>query len=484
MTIRMSATAAVAALLVIGSTQSLAAQRVARGPNFHQNSVKYSDAGAKPVTGRSGSASLEARALYGRDGSVRVEASTGSLDDGTAHGQIRKVQMKILSANGKLTGTQTFDGRGNGYWSTAADELSTKDRVQLQANIGGVDGSRNDVVTVTVPLQRRPDVALDGVSAPSRVIAGTPMTVVATVSERNGDVGARDNCMLSVDGDQARGIWVDAGNTVSCAFQTTLNAVGSHQVSVYVTGVSPEDWDPTDNSAATSVEILSPEYPLNYSASFSATDYDYYSHSKKSSSDGSFLDETKTSGTRKNRSVSMKSTTTDIFTFPVRVRSALLSDGASVFDYTKDIDLQASESGPTSDCGTLMQDGYYLSVCNMRDGTPRSEVTMSSFGGRVTYLSSRFYQVDGADGYVINTSGDTPSGLGGYTVGSSIQSVIEVRDARGMLFAARPTIALQASPIDTHYNSCTFSRSSQLTTCSDGTSTGTARDGAASGGNQ
>jgi hypothetical protein len=483
----MSATAALAALLVIGSTQPLAAQRVARGPNFHKNTVKYSDAGAKPVSGRSGSASLQARALYGLDGSVLVEASTGSLDEGAGPGQIRKVQMKILSANGTPSGTQNFDGRGSGYWSTSADALSTKDRVQLQANIGGIDGNRNDVVTVSVPLQRRPDVAMDGVSAPGRVIAGTPMTVVATVSERNGDVGARGNCMLSIDGqlvDQARGIWVDAGQTVSCAFQTKLNEVGSHQVSVYVTGVSPLDWDPSDNSASTSVEILSPEKPLDYSASFKAEDYDYYSHSKKSSSDGSFLDETKINGTRKNRSVSMKSMSTEMFAFPVRVRSAILSDGASVYDYTRDIDVQASESTPTADCGTLMEDGYYLSVCNMRDGTPHSEVTLSSFGGRVTYLSSRFYQVDGADGYVINTSSDTPSGLGAYAVGSSIQSLVEVRDARGMLFAARPTMSLQATPINTQYNSCTFSRSSQLTTCSDGTSTGTARNGSASSGIQ
>ena len=481
MTIRMSTTVALASLLAIGSTQSLAAQRALRGPNVHKNSDKYSDQGAKPVSGRSGSASLQARALYGRDGNVFVEASTGSLDGGAAPGQIRKLQLKVLSADGQLTNTRNFNGNG-GYWSTTLDEISLKGRVQLQANIGGIDGNRNDVVTVTVPVLRLPDVAIEGLTAPARAVAGTPVMLVATVSERNGDVGARANCMLSIDGqlsDQAHGIWVDAGHTVSCAFQAMM-PVGSHKVTVYANGVTPNDWDPTDNTASTSIEILSPESPLAYSGTFEASDYDYYSHTKKSSPDGSFLDETTTNGTRRNRSLNMTSTTTDTFAFPVQVRSALLADGSSVFDYTRDIALDPGQSTPNADCGVLMDGGYYLSVCNIRGGSPHSAVVLSSLDGRVTYFSSRFYQVDGSDGYVINTSNDTPSGLGAYPVTSSVQSIVELRDARGMLFTARPTMNLQASPISTQYGSCTLNRSSQVTTCSDGKSTGTSRKGSAS----
>jgi hypothetical protein len=231
MNIRMSATAALAALLAIGSTQSLAAQRAARGPNFHKNSVKYSDAGAKPVTGRSGSASLEARALLSADGSVQIDASTGNLDAVAAPGEIRKIQTKVLSPSGKATLTQNFNGNGTGRWSTTLAKVGAGSQIQLQANIGGIDGRRTDVVTLTVPVKRLPDVAVDGVAAPSRAMAGMPMNIVATVSERNGDVGARASCMLSIDGqlnDQARGIWIAAGQSVSCAFQTQVATVGSH----------------------------------------------------------------------------------------------------------------------------------------------------------------------------------------------------------------------------------------------------------------
>src|SRR5690348_7983659 len=255
MTIRMSKIAALAALLAIGATQPLAAQRALRGPNVHKNSVKYSDAGAKPATGRSGSASLEARALLAADGSVQVDASTGSLDAGTTRGDIRKLQMKVLSPSGKPTSTQNFDGNGSGRWSATLARVGAGSKIQLQANIGGVDGRRTDVVTITVPVKRLPDVAVDGVAAPSRAMSGMPMNIVATVSERNGDIGARASCMLAIDGqlnDQARGIWVDAGKSVSCAFQTQLSRVGSHKVTVYITGVSPTDYNQADNSASTS----------------------------------------------------------------------------------------------------------------------------------------------------------------------------------------------------------------------------------------
>lgn len=488
MSIRMSATTALATLLAVGSIQPVAAQRAARGPNFHKNSLKYSDQGAKPVSGRSGSASLEARALLGADGSVLIEASTGSVEAGSGPGKIQKMQMKLLSPSGKQNSTQNFDGRGDGYWSTTVARLGAGSQVQLQANIGGIDGHRNDVVTVTMPVKRRPDVEVDGVAAPARALAGVPMNVVATVSERNGDTGARADCMLSVDGqlsDQARAIWIDAGQTVSCAFQTQVATVGSHKVTVYVTGVSPSDYDQDNISASTMVEVLSPETALGYSASFLATDADSYFHQKNSSVDGSYVDERTNQTTRLERLLSMTSSTTaNSFTFPVIVRSALLADGVSVFDYSTSINIQPSESSSTSDCGALVNGRFYLQVCNLRDGTPSSQVVMSSFDGRATYFGSRFYQVDGDDGYITNDSSDTPTGAGGYAVSSSVQPVIELKDARGMLFSARPTMSLRTTPINDAFNSCFLNPSNQVNYCTDGRTTGSTRTGSANGGAQ
>jgi hypothetical protein len=479
----MSAKAALAAVFAIGSMQPVAAQRLARGPQFHPNTQRYSDAGAKPVTGRSGSASLEARALLASDGSALVEVSTGSLDGGTSRGQLRKVQMKVLSPAGRPASTQNFNGlNGGGYWSSSVANVGENTLIELQGNVGGLDGNRTDVVTVTVPVKRRPDIAVDGVSAPARALAGSPLNIVASVSERNGDVGAHATCMLSVDGqlvDQARGIWVAAGQTVSCAFQTNVAAVGSHTISVYTTGISPLDWDPSDNSASTSVEILSPEKPLSYSASFTASDADSYTHSKKTLSDGTVLDEQRKTTTRVSRLLSMTSTTTaDKFVSPVQVHSALSADGVSVFDVSNDV--VVAPDGTGNECGTVAQPGYFLNVCNILVGTnQRSEVVLSSLAGRVTYFGSHLYTMDDTDVYMDNTSGDSSTGYGAYSVNSLVQPIIELKDARGVLFVARPSITLTSLPINTSYGSCFTTTYNGVTTCSDGTTTGTTRSGSA-----
>lgn len=482
MTIRMSAKAALATVFAIGAMQPLAAQRVARGPQFHPNAQKYSDAGARPVTGRSGSAALEARALLASDGSALVEVSTGSLDGGTSRGQLRKMQMKVLSPAGRPASTQNFNGLNGGYWSSTVSGVGENTLIELQGNVGGLDGNRTDVVTVTVPVKRRPDIAVDGVLAPARALAGSPLNIVASVSERNGDVGARATCMLSVDGqlaDQARGIWVAAGQTVTCAFQANVAAVGNHTISVYTTGISPLDWDPSDNSASTSVEILSPEKALSYSASFTASDAVSYTHTRKTISDGTVLDEQRKTTTRLSRSLSMTSnTSSDTFVSPVQVRSALSADGVSVFDVSNDIVIAPDGTG--NECGTVAQAGYFLNVCNILVGTNRrSEVVLSSFAGRVTYFGSHFYTMDGSDVYMDNTSGDSSTGYGAYSVNSLVQPIIELNDARGMKFVARPSITLTSSPVNTSYGSCFTTAYNGVTTCSDGTTTGTTKSGSA-----
>ncbi|MFI5256774.1 MAG: hypothetical protein ACHQRK_05875 [Gemmatimonadales bacterium] len=490
MSLRLSSRAALLALAAVASAQPLLAQgasahRVANGVVLHPNHVKYSDAGKKPATGRSGSASLESRALVAKDGSALLEATTGSLDAGTAPGSIKKMQVKLLAVNGKVQSVQNFNaGSTSGYWSTTISGLGHDQKIQLQANVVGIDGHRTDVVTVMAPVERRPDISLDGLTAPARAMAGARINVVALVSEKNGDVGARTTCMFSVDGnlvDQASGIWVDAGQTVSCAFQTTIAAVGTHQLSVYATGVSPADWDQSNNGASASIQIMSAESPMSYSADFTASDYDYRTHDKSSSSDGTFVDETTVSGTRQSRSLNLSSwTTSNAFSFPVSVRTALSTGGNMVFDFTNDIAIAPNQSWAGADCGDLLLGGLYVSVCNNRYGlVARSQVDVSSFDGRVTYLGSRFYQTDGTDGYVTNRSSDTPSGVGAYTVGSDVQTILELKDARGVMFASRPTISLVSTPINDQWNSCIVNPWNGLTTCSDGLTQGTTKTGSA-----
>ncbi len=473
-------------VLAAAGTPALAAAQAQNAPKFHPNSEKYSDVGAKPATGRSGSASLESRALLDKEGTTLVEATTGSLETGTAPGQIRKMQVKVFGSTGKLQFTENAGGTGGGAWSAQYPGLGRNQVVQLQANVGGIDGNRNDVVTVSTQVKRRPDIAVDAVTAPAKALAGALVNVVATVSEKNGDVGARATCMLSVDGasvlDQADGIWVDAGHTVSCAFQTRFSVIGRHDLTVYATSVMPADWDLSNNAATTTIEILSPETPMNYSAGFSSSDYDYKSHYRYSNADGTYLDEKSETGTRRSRALSVSSwTTTESFVFPMKVRTAAASGGATAFDITNDFAYQINASWTGADCSNLFQDGLFIGVCNYTGGTtPRSQVDVSSYDGRVTYFGSGYFQSYGMTGYAYNYSSDVSRGFGGYPVGSSVSAVVELTDARGKMFVARPTIALVSTPIATQYSSCFRNPRNGITYCSDGSSTGTSLAGSAS----
>ncbi|HEX8290608.1 MAG TPA: hypothetical protein VF570_02555, partial [Pyrinomonadaceae bacterium] len=89
-------------------------------PRLISNAKKYRDAGLPAATGRSGSASLTARALLGKDGRTSVELTTGALDSATpAPGRIVKAQLKPLGSNGEAAYARNFSGlAGGGTFNT------------------------------------------------------------------------------------------------------------------------------------------------------------------------------------------------------------------------------------------------------------------------------------------------------------------------------------------------------------------------------
>ncbi|HYU24358.1 MAG TPA: hypothetical protein VEO74_04080, partial [Thermoanaerobaculia bacterium] len=64
-------------------------------PQPTPNSVKYRNAGAKPATGRSGSAAIQARALRSQTETV-IEVTTGDFEGTQPVGKLDKVQIKIF----------------------------------------------------------------------------------------------------------------------------------------------------------------------------------------------------------------------------------------------------------------------------------------------------------------------------------------------------------------------------------------------------
>lgn len=227
---------------------------------FVSNRVKYRDTGKKAARGRAGSAQITALALLGKNGVTELGVTAASADTSRPGAPaIGKVQVKALGHDSARIGTRNYNGLpGAAFFGTTLQGLARGSRLEVQANVQGIDANRTDVVTATETVKLRPDLAVD-VSTLRRASTGVRIGILGVVAERNGDVGARANCLLYVDGalaDAAIGIWVDAGDAVTCAFSHTFTTAGEHTVEVRADSVHPGDYDLSNNADATTIDVV------------------------------------------------------------------------------------------------------------------------------------------------------------------------------------------------------------------------------------
>lgn len=241
-------------------------QARADGPERIPNTVPYRVSKPSAATGRSGTATLTTRALLRRTGETDIELTTGELDGpaGSAPGAIARAQIATLDGRGHRQVVKEYQNAEapGPYVAITYTGLPRGQALNIQANVIDIDGARTDIVSAMPRVKLRPDLAVERVAAPAQVLTRTPTVITATIAERNQDVGARANCVLSVDGtdvDRAEGIWVDAAGTVSCAFTHTFNSSGSKVVGVRVSDVMPPDYDSANNVAATSISARDEE---------------------------------------------------------------------------------------------------------------------------------------------------------------------------------------------------------------------------------
>ena len=232
-------------------------------PALIPNTTKYRSSGKRNGTGRDGGYTLTARALFDRSGLTTLDVTTGELDsDATGPATFAKVQVKGLHPDdlGEALWVRNYNALHKSplaQYSYTYPGLAPGLPLQVQGNMRGI-GKRTGVVTVVEYVKLRPDLAAMSLMAPERATPGLPVIITATVSELNGDVGARADCILYVDGavaDQSNGIWVDAGGTVSCAFMQVFETLGTRALRVAVEGVTPGDWDDGNNSVTGSLEV-------------------------------------------------------------------------------------------------------------------------------------------------------------------------------------------------------------------------------------
>lgn len=291
-------------LFVLASAPDAGAQ------TFRSSATKYRE--RYPAWfGTSSTVKLTARLLYAADGTTELVATTGDIDATVpGPGNLIGLLMTAADGRGRIVYSNLFgNSNGTGRFSKVFTGLVPGQPFFLQGIVLQKDKyGRLGIyyVNVNARVQRRPDLYVHDIIAPSRVPVNVPAQITAVVSELNGHVGARTDCVMYVNGveeDRAPGIWVDSGDSVSCAFTHTFDAVGTASIKVRADLVKPAEWDYANNEASTSVDVFVPVYDA-YAAvgvvfdmdRVGTKDYGRYFNSTTPVSGGDFIFETLKTG--------------------------------------------------------------------------------------------------------------------------------------------------------------------------------------------
>jgi hypothetical protein len=491
-------------LILAASISSWSATNVPA--NMIKSSKHYRESGVGNATGRSGSATMTARALLGKDGSTKVEVSTGTLDSSSvAPGNFRKIQYKALTAGGQPSFVENyFPNTTGGYYSFVSSSLHRSQQMQLQANITDIDRNRTDVVTVVETVKERPDLAVQNLTLPSSAMVSRPVNISANLVEMNSDAGATTTCVLAVDGknvDQVNNVYVDAGGSVSCAFVYLFNIPGSHTITVSATNVAPADWDATNNSGSGSITITNPMTAESAFATFEDDNGGFpvaNSSTYQEWSDGVLMENVSqsygTSGHTQNSDVQFSSqgcagkTNAVPWQFPVNLTYTEAMDGTPVYTYAEAVTGNSVTftgfSQPTcggTAVGEIVQNGSsftddhwnYLSSVQYFDSAATvlqfsQNVEVQRFAGDVTYFSFGYQcfwfsassgncsdPSNTGDYYAYNTPGTQASGSF-VALGSNWIPSVDTLDAAGNTFSGNISVALTSSQqTNVQPNTCT-----------------------------
>jgi hypothetical protein len=417
----------------------------------HLHTGKYHDSSLPHATGRSGSARLAARALLGADGVTRLLVTTGSVDDpDRAPGQLVKVQLKVYLADGTKLFTQNHQRfTTGGSYEFRLPGVPYGARIDVQANVRGIDRNRTDVVEVTetVKLGAALGVTID---PPAQVITGVPTVITGTVRETNGQVGTYTSCVLVVDGvevDRIDHIWVDAGDVVTCAFTYTFQNDGTHNVQIRLdAGPGDPGFVTTPPSDSGTVVAQTPTPAPTFTASVTdrtVAEERLYDETWWST-DGSNREFHQNNGeAARTQTFALTGTLARAAGFPLASVSMQLSSDAGAWHNASWSGLAAGLpdlSGQTCVNQLAPEHGAHFYLCSTGSAfTGTTAFGYTRFAGTVTYHSRAFHrQWDAVSGtettYSWNNVSETYAGGGQMrALGSAVNFTLTVTDLVGSI---------------------------------------------------
>jgi len=360
-------------------------------PTVQSGSQKYRERNQTGAKGKAGGATLAARLLYAKNGTTDLEATTGEFGSPTPPpGTIWKMQVAAVDALGAVMTNYVYNNLdAGGYFKQTYANLFPGQPFQIQAHVR-TSAKRNDTVAVTASVQKRPDLAVSNIVAPPRAPINMPVRITGVVSELNGDIGGRTDCVLyvnDVENDRANAIWVDGGDSVSCALTATFTNLGNNRVTIAAVAVDPGDWDMANNAAQQDVYVstVTPDFDVAW-----ATAFVYDTNTSTTQKYARYINSTFTLG-QDWLDINKSDTDGDLWTYnglALAVPWAPTNLTASVSDGVKSWTVDRALGGCEDFAiGQVNGRTFYTSVTGCGDGT--LYVQAGGYSGTVTYTSQR-----------------------------------------------------------------------------------------------
>ncbi|HEY5914048.1 MAG TPA: hypothetical protein VJA21_25960, partial [Verrucomicrobiae bacterium] len=133
-------------------------------------------------------------------------------------------------------------------------------KVQMEVPTSGA-GNSTLVLRSNGVVLFRPDLAVTGVQGPGSAPAGLPVNIPVNIAELQGDLGATANLYL-LEGqtllDWRQGVGLGPRETGTVVFSLSLSQMGTHELRVVISEVTPGDYDPSNNQMTFHLEVTQP----------------------------------------------------------------------------------------------------------------------------------------------------------------------------------------------------------------------------------
>ena len=424
-------------------------------PGAGLHTGRYLDTSRPNATGRSGAATLSVSAVLDSLGVTHVLVTSGSIYEPGIHGQLAKVQIKVLGGpdmDGLLTQNFRRPTTG-GQHEFLLHGVPAGASIQVQANVRDVDRNRTDVVTVTAVVGRAAEVTTTLVPPPDPR-PDVPTVITSTIRETNGDEGTTVSCVLYVNGvevDRGDDVWVDAGGEVSCAFTYTFPGPGGYNVEVVLVDGDGGRLASDEIDIEVEDENLAPDWSATV-MDRTVTTLDRYDLNWWMP-DGSHKEYEQTTGeSPRSQTIAATATMGRATTFPLtNVTLALSSNAVGTFQTASWAGLVGVPVGSQTCVDQLILDnGGHFTLCSTGTGFSGSTTFgYTRFAGTVTYhsrgFSSTWDQLSGTLTYWTWNDNPTVHAGGGQmrNLGSSVGIQITVADLAGS-YTANATVGLTA----------------------------------------